>query len=112
MSKVIRSIIALISNICGLNNPTDTDNNIAQLIGLSVSNSDLTIKLSWNFFKILDMSITSIKDGIISDSVASPEPNIPEVFKPAYVATFIPTGPGVTDAIAIICLSSCSVYQP
>ena len=60
----------------------------------------------------IETIITKINDGIISDVVASIEPIIPDVFKPAKVATFIPTGPGVIDATAIIWVSSLTEYQP
>ena len=44
----------------------------------------------------------NINDGKIMLVVAINAPKIPVVVNPANVATFIPTGPGVIDAIAII----------
>ena len=55
-----------------------------------------------DIYKSFETKITRINEGNISDSVARTEPNIPAELNPAYVATFIPTGPGVTDATAII----------
>lgn len=43
--------------------------------------------------------------------VASIEPIIPAVLKPAYVATFRPTGPGVILEIASICVNSTGENQ-
>ena len=43
-----------------------------------------------------------IKDGKRTADVAIKEPKSPEVTKPAKVATFTPTGPGVTEETAII----------
>jgi hypothetical protein len=43
---------------------------------------------------------TIIKDGRTIAQVAITEPKIPPVIKPAKVAIFIPTGPGVTDETA------------
>ena len=68
-------------------------------------------KFSLNFFNNLATINTKIKEGMISDTVASKAPKIPAVFNPANVATLIPTGPGVIDASATICVNSSKLYH-
>ena len=50
-------------------------------------------------------------DGKTMAMVATSPPKIPAVVNPANVATFTPTGPGVTEEIAIIFVSCSIVYQ-
>lgn len=57
------------------------------------------------------MIIIIINDGRITDAVATNAPVTPAVVKPANVATFTPTGPGVIDEIAIISESCFVVYH-
>ena len=55
--------------------------------------------------------ITRMKDGRIIDVVATSAPKIPDVAKPAKVATFTPTGPGVIEDMAIISVSCFALYH-
>ena len=55
--------------------------------------------------------IIKIIDGKITAIVAINAPKTPPVVKPAKVATFTPTGPGVIDDTAIISASCFVVYH-
>ena len=68
--------------------------------------------LSLNFLSIFEIIIIIKNEGSIIDIVATIEPKIPAVLKPAKVATFKPTGPGVMLEIASILESSSGLNQP
>ena len=85
-----------------LNLTTDSKNNlkataasIAAQTGRSVYIIEFKTGLSLNFLSIFDTNKTKKKEGSIIDIVAQKEPKMPAVLKPAKVATFKPTGPGV-----------------
>ena len=67
-----------------------------------------TYLLYLNFSRILDIATIIMYEGTITAKVAITAPKKPDVVYPQKVATFMPTGPGVTEDIAII-FASCSV---
>ena len=74
---------------------------IAPFMFLFVRNLSITLKTI----------VTMIYDGKIIAVVATKEPKSPAVVKPANVATFTPTGPGVMDEIASISVNCFALYQ-
>ena len=53
-----------------------------------------------------------MKVGVITPRLAATAPGMPAAWIPAKVAQFMPSGPGVISAIAIMSVTSAAVIQP
>ena len=93
------------------NNLNATEANNAAATGRRTYITEFKTGLSLNFLSILETITTKTNDGSIIDIVAHSEPKTPAVLKPAKVATFKPTGPGVMLDIASIWDNSLSENQ-
>ena len=58
-----------------------------------------------NLSNVLETIVTIMYEGNIIETVATKAPRIPDVAKPANVAMFTPTGPGVMEDTASISVS-------
>ena len=83
----------------------------AQPAAFSPLIAPFTVLFVLNLSNAFEIIVTIIKEGKMTAVVAINAPRIPEVVKPANVATLTPTGPGVLDEIASISVSCFGVYQ-
>ena len=88
-----------------------TADNSAHPAGFIPRIAPCTVLFVLNLSRTFETIVTIMNDGKITAVVAINAPRIPFVVKPANVATFTPTGPGVIEEIASISVNCFEVYQ-